>query len=281
MQPDSSSRLAAIPGRTRWWKNLKPALLVWPLVGLLLWWVLRSVSLSDLWQVLRHLTALQILTLLALNVVIAFAFGWRWWLVLRALGFNLSYPLLASYQLVCSSISYFTPGPHFGGEPLQVYLLSRRHAVPGPLATASVALDRLLEVLVNFSFLVAGVVITLQAQIAPGALGEGGAAVAVALLIVPVVVLALLYAGKHPISGLAALLPARLRLRGDLVKLVAETEDHAIRACRERPDLIAAALGGSALIWGAMFLADANGDQAKADARISDVVKFIESIQVK
>jgi len=35
------------------------------------------------------------------------------------------------------------------------------------------------------------------------------------------------------------------------------------------------------MIWGAMFLAEANGDQAKADARISDVVKFIESIQVK
>ena len=35
------------------------------------------------------------------------------------------------------------------------------------------------------------------------------------------------------------------------------------------------------MIWGAFFLADANGNQATADARIQDVVTFIESIQVK
>jgi hypothetical protein len=35
------------------------------------------------------------------------------------------------------------------------------------------------------------------------------------------------------------------------------------------------------MVWGALFLADANGSQAKADARISDLVKFVESIQTK
>jgi hypothetical protein len=35
------------------------------------------------------------------------------------------------------------------------------------------------------------------------------------------------------------------------------------------------------MVWGALFLADANGNQAKADARINDLVAFIESIQVK
>ena len=34
-------------------------------------------------------------------------------------------------------------------------------------------------------------------------------------------------------------------------------------------------------VWGAVFLADANGNQALADARIEDLVRFIESIQVK
>lgn len=254
MQSDSSSPLDIPLQRSRRWARFNPALVIWPLVILLLWWVLRSVSLGDLWQVLKHLTGLQILALLALNVLIAFAFGWRWWLILRALGFSLSYPLLSSYQLVCSSISYFTPGPHFGGEPLQVLLLNRRHAVPGPLATASVALDKLLEVLVNFSFLVVGVVITLQARIAPGALSEGGVAVALALLAVPLVILGLLYAGKHPISGLVSLLPSRLRPPGRLLIVVAETESHAIRACREHPGLIAAAVGGSVVVWAAMFV---------------------------
>ena len=35
------------------------------------------------------------------------------------------------------------------------------------------------------------------------------------------------------------------------------------------------------MVWGALFLADANGNQAKADARISDLIAFIESVQVK
>jgi mono/diheme cytochrome c family protein len=35
------------------------------------------------------------------------------------------------------------------------------------------------------------------------------------------------------------------------------------------------------MAWGAFFLADAHGDQATADARILDVVRFVESIQVK
>ena len=35
------------------------------------------------------------------------------------------------------------------------------------------------------------------------------------------------------------------------------------------------------MVWGAFFLADAHGDRATADARIQDVVTFVESIQVK
>jgi mono/diheme cytochrome c family protein len=35
------------------------------------------------------------------------------------------------------------------------------------------------------------------------------------------------------------------------------------------------------MVWGVYFLADANGDQAQADARVSDIVAFIQSVQVK
>ena len=34
------------------------------------------------------------------------------------------------------------------------------------------------------------------------------------------------------------------------------------------------------MVWGAFFLADANGDQAGADSRIRDVVTYIKSLQV-
>jgi mono/diheme cytochrome c family protein len=35
------------------------------------------------------------------------------------------------------------------------------------------------------------------------------------------------------------------------------------------------------MVWGAFFLADANGDQAGADVRIRDVVTYIKSLQVQ
>jgi uncharacterized protein (TIRG00374 family) len=226
----------------------------WVLVVALLWWVLRSVSLSDAWDVLKRLSGLQILTLLALNILIAFTFGWRWWLILRAQGFSIPYPILASYRLVCFSISYFTPGPHFGGEPLQVYLLRRRHGVPVPLATASVALDKLLEVVVNFTFLLIGVVITLQARIAPGLISGEAVAVVVCLLCVPLGFLCALYAGRHPVSGLLARLPERLRPPERWQMIVFETEKQAITACREHPGAILAALGGSVVVWFALVV---------------------------
>jgi hypothetical protein len=34
-------------------------------------------------------------------------------------------------------------------------------------------------------------------------------------------------------------------------------------------------------VWRPLFLADANGNQAAVDARVSDLLAFIESIQVK
>lgn len=245
--PDSTT------GKVHWWKKINVGLAGWLLVVVLLWWVLRSVSLSDVWDVLKNLTGAQILTLLAFNGLIAFTFGWRWWLILRAQGVSIPYPILASYRLVCFSISYFTPGPHFGGEPLQVFLLNRRHGVPISVATASVALEKLIEVVVNFSFLLAGVVVTLQAQIAPGALSGEAVVIAMILLAVPLGFLGMLYTGRHPISGLVAYLSARLRLSVRSLAIIGETEDHAIRACREHPGAIFAALLGSVVVWCALF----------------------------
>ncbi len=253
MQQDSPSNPGRLPRTTHWWQKINVGLAGWVLVAVLLWWVLRSVSLSDAWDILRLLSVPQILTLLALNVLIAFTFGWRWWLVLRAQGFSIPYPILASYRLVCFSISYFTPGPHFGGEPLQVYLARSRHGVPVSYAAASVALDKLLEVLVNFSFLLIGVVITLQAQIAPGLIHGEAVAAVVCLLCVPLALLAALYAGHHPLSGLLERLPSRFRPPERWRRIVFETEDQAIVACREHPGAILAALAGSVVIWVALL----------------------------
>ena len=108
---------------------LRPRYLLWLIVPLLLLWVLRSVPLEDSWAVLTRLGPTQILILILANVLVSLTLSGRWWLILRAQGHPISYLAVAGYRLAAFGVSYFTPGPQFGGEFLQVHLVQRRHQV--------------------------------------------------------------------------------------------------------------------------------------------------------
>jgi hypothetical protein len=248
--PGESRRLATFaPG----WKKVSFAVAIWVTVALLLAWALSAVSLSDVWAILSRLSGLQIFVLVTLNALIAFTFGWRWWLILRAQGYRVPYPALAGYRLASFSISYFTPGPHLGGEPLQVYLVRRRHAVPAAAAAASVSLDRLLELIVNFVFLLTGVVLTVQAKLASEVVRNEAILLVIVLLSVPVGLVWALYRGKHPVSSLLAKLSGLGSWLTRARDFASETEDQAAELCREHPEAILWALAGSAVVWCALL----------------------------
>jgi uncharacterized protein (TIRG00374 family) len=63
-------------------------------------------------------------------------------------------------------ISFVTPGPQFGGEPLQVYWLWKRYSVAGPAAVMAVGLDRFFEFWVNFGVLLIAVLTLLASATA-------------------------------------------------------------------------------------------------------------------
>ena len=130
----------------------------------LLWLTLRAVPLDEVWGRLSRLEPGQVLLLAAINVLVLLTFSLRWWLLLYAQGYVLPYLNLVGYRLATFAVSYFTPGPHFGGEPLQVYLVTARHGVPVSASLAAVVLDKILEMLANFAFLVAGILIVLRQQ---------------------------------------------------------------------------------------------------------------------
>ena len=121
--------------------------LLWLIVPLLLLWVLRGVSLKDSWAVLARLGPVQLLILILANGLVLLTLSGRWWLILRAQGHSISYLTLAGYRLAAFGVSYFTPGPQFGGEPVQVYLVQRRHQVAHSTAMSAVTLDKSLELL--------------------------------------------------------------------------------------------------------------------------------------
>jgi uncharacterized protein (TIRG00374 family) len=239
---------------------LSPRYLLWLVAPLLLVWVLRNISLQDALLVLSHLNGAEILVLALANSLVLLTLSGRWWLILRAQGFPISYLTLVGYRLAAFGVTYFTPGTQFGGEPLQVYLVQRRHRVPNSTAIAAVALDKSLELFGNFSFLAGGIACILYWRLFPGVLTQQAIILPLILLAVPTGFLLSLWAGRHPISGLfqvlVRLLPRRwsddgdgLVVRGRIQQAIRESEDQTTRFCREHPLIVAHGLGFSLLSW--------------------------------
>lgn len=185
--------------------RLRPIHLLWLIVPLLLWWALRGIRLSDVGAALRRLGPGQIAILVALNALTLLSFTGRWWLILRAQGYAIPYLTLTGYRVAAFGVSYFTPGPQFGGEPLQVYLPQRHHSVPGPAATAATALDKTLELLVNFAVLAAGLLWMAAEHILPELANVGIIGILLILLALPAgFLVAARVAASYAIDAMAA-----------------------------------------------------------------------------
>ena len=236
----------------------------------LLWLTLRSVPLAEVWAQLAQLRPEQLLLLLVANLLVLATFSVRWWLLLFAQGYTLPYLKLMEYRLAAFSVSYFTPGPHFGGEPLQIVPLTRRHGVPMPVALAALVLDKLFELVFNFSFVLLGALLVLELGVGLAGPAQPWTFGAFALLLtVPVAILGALALGYHPMSGsLAALLRAwqaatgRPRhgradsthsAAGHFVVNLRESEHLCSRLFRQRPWLLAAVVAVSLTSWAAMI----------------------------
>lgn len=231
----------------------------------LLWLTLRAVDLAEVLARLRRLQPEQLLLLLAVNVAVLATFSARWWLLLAAQGYRINYPLLMAYRLATFAVSYFTPGPHFGGEPLQVYLVTARHQVPVAVSVAAVVVDKVLEMTANFTFLTLGVLFVVQAQALPG-VGEAQLlATSIVLLLLPLSLLVALFLDRRPVSALLAWLegPWRWLARRQgrqatplaattFARTVRQSEDQSIDLCRHHPVTLALAVGASALSWAAI-----------------------------
>ncbi len=227
-------------------------ILLWVAIPVFLWWSFRNTSLDQVLDTLRHLNPTAIAILILLNTTILAMLTSRWWLILRAQGFDKPFRSLIGYRLAAFGVTYFTPGPQMGGEPLQVYLLQRREEIPQATAMASVTLDKLLELLANFTFLVVGVSTMLATGFGGGQYHLGLIAFPLTLLAIPCVYLFALRKRQLPISRiverLAKLSPDSANLKkADLV--VTAAEEQVAEFCRLQPAKVFLALLMSLLTW--------------------------------
>ena len=142
-------------------------LLLWFAAFALAAWTLRQLPLADIGSSLRELSSLQWAMWLVLNGVVMALSTARWRSFARMLGDRLAlWPLLLN-RMAGQTVSFLTPGPQFGGEPLQIYWLCRQHAVPVHRAVLALSLDRFFELWVNFAVLLGGVSLLLLTQLVP------------------------------------------------------------------------------------------------------------------
>ena len=220
--------------------------LLWLPVPALLYWALRGVHLGELGQTLGRLSWGRLGALLAVNLAFWAVLTGRWAWVLRGLGERLSalgILRLAASRLAGFSVSYLTPGPQFGGEPVQLALARRWTGLAYTRGSASLLLDKSFELAGNFAFLGVGMLAlrSLPAP-SPGAGGAHGAGWAFLLIpaflaILPVAYLAAVFSGCRPLSELAARLPARWRARPWHARLAAflEASEAEVTAYGRRP----------------------------------------------
>lgn len=228
--------------------------LIWTAVFGLLAWALKDVDLVQILQNLRHLSLAEILVLTVLNSAILALMAARWWLILDAQGHRIPFMRLFSYRLLAFGISYFTAGPQVGGEPAQVYLLQKRHAVPGSTAVASVSLEKILELLPNSIFLLLGALVILQSGYLSG-YSPGLALLPVVSLTLLLLIYPLALAlEKTPLTGLLARLPLQHRLFLRLRELVAASESQMSVFCRQRAWTVLHTSLISAVMWAGFIL---------------------------
>jgi uncharacterized protein (TIRG00374 family) len=236
--------------------------LLWLVVPLLFLWVLRSVPLKDSWTVLARIGLTQILILIVANVLVSLTLSGRWWLILRAQGHPISYLTVAGYRLAAFGVSYFTPGPQFGGEVIQVHLVQRRHQVARSTAISAVTLDKSLELLVNFAFLAGGIACILLWQVFPGVEVRQATILPFLLLALPIGFLLAIWGGRHPVSGPLKVIVGQ-KLLGDVPWLsrhrkvyqaIRDSEEEATRFCQESPLTLMQAFLISLVSWVAILV---------------------------
>jgi glycosyltransferase 2 family protein len=237
--------------RTNRLRILQPQNLLWLAFPLLLWWVLWRIPAREILAVMSSMSLWTVLVLIAVNLSILAMFSSRWWLILRAMGYRIPYLSLAGYRLAAFGVTYSTPGPQFGGEPLQAYLLHRRSRVPGVEATASVILDRLFELLANFTFLLIGTGTILAMGLFSAQLNRWDILLPLGLLALPGGYLLALWKGRLPLSGIVQW--AAGKFSGDrlarIARLLHDSETQVARFFRASPGTVLQAFVLSTIVW--------------------------------
>ena len=79
------------------------------------------------------------------SLLILLIAGFSWQIILRSYGYRLPFRDVLGIKIVAFAISYLTPSMYIGGEPARIYLLCKKHCLSTTTVTATVVVDKFLE----------------------------------------------------------------------------------------------------------------------------------------
>lgn len=136
-------------------------ILLWLIALALAAWTLTQLPIADITTSFATLSTTQWIFWLGLNGLIIFILALRWQLLTQALLAPVNLARLILIRQAGQTVSFITPGPQFGGEPLQIYWLYK-YGLPLRKAFLSLGLDRFFELWVNFSVLLLAALLLLS-----------------------------------------------------------------------------------------------------------------------
>ena len=133
-------------------------LTVWLVGCSLVFFTVRELPLAGILERLGEISPLRLVGLLAINSLILFLSVKRWQILAQAFDIQLSLAHLFKVRQAGNTISFVTPGPQFGGEPLQLYWLRQSREIPMDISLAILGADRFMEIFINLSILLLSVI---------------------------------------------------------------------------------------------------------------------------
>lgn len=140
--------------------------LSWLIALTIVLWLIHDLPFDAIFETITNLTVTQWLYWSCINLLIILVFVWRWKVLAKGLELRLHFSDLLLLRQAGQSISFITPGPQFGGEPLQIFLLWKKYLISPGESVLAVAADRAFELWTNFFVLLLGIVVLFFTQTA-------------------------------------------------------------------------------------------------------------------
>ena len=128
--------------------------------------IVASAQWHEILAVLNQITFWEVIGFLALAQISYGLFNLRWQIILKTHGHQVPYRKLWLYRALGYGVSYITP-TQVGGEPVRIYLLNENHGISLRESTASVLMDKLIELTSFVAFIASGVLVVSFTNLLP------------------------------------------------------------------------------------------------------------------